>query len=223
MSIMRRALAPLLALATSIALAYTLFGLGFVACTTRRLPLPLAAPSLVGRIRCSRRRHGGNRRGNARFLHRRASIDELSDAIRSALEDSNPQLVEAFAASGLDIAANQGKAASVAGALSDRYTCRKTRFPTCKTARPSSPRAAFRWELWGVCPCGTYSALGFLAGRKAAGRAMQLGAALVATTLLALTAWAITDFDGLFTWMHQMLFSQGNWTFSKLAFDSAVP
>ena len=43
---------------------------------------------------------------------------------------------------------------------------------------------------------------------------MQLGAALVAATLLALAAWAITDSDGLFTWMHQVLFSQGNWTFS---------
>ena len=153
MSIMHRALAPLLTLATSIALAYTLFGLGFVVCTT-----PQATAAIGGTFSgwensvFPEEDMAAIAEATRAFSIEGAPIDELSDAIRSALENSNPQLAEAFAASGLDIAANQGKAASVAGALSDRTPYRKTRFPTCKTAHPSLPRAAFRWELWGDLP-----------------------------------------------------------------------
>ena len=155
MSIMRRALAPLLTLATSIALAYTLFGLGFVACTT-----PQATAAIGGTFSgwensvFPEEDMAAIAEATRAFSIEGAPIDELSDAIRSALENSNPQLAEAFAASGLDIAANQGKAASVAGALSDRYTL---------------PQNALSH---------------------------------------------LQDCTPLFTWMHQMLFSQGNWTFS---------
>ncbi|MFR2917752.1 MAG: hypothetical protein ACLTCF_02570, partial [Eggerthellaceae bacterium] len=123
MSIMRRALAPLLTLATSIALTYTLFGLGFVACTT-----PQATAAIGGTFSgwensvFPEEDMAAIAEATRAFSIEGAPIDELSDAIRSALENSNPQLAEAFAASGLDIAANQGKAASVAGALSDRCT-----------------------------------------------------------------------------------------------------
>ena len=197
MSIMRRALAPLLTLATSIALAYTLFGLGFVACTT-----PQATAAIGGTFSgwensvFPEEDMAAIAEATRAFSIEGAPIDELSDAIRSALENSNPQLAEAFAASGLDIAANQGKAASVAGALSDRYTLPQNALSHLQDCTP-------------IFTTGRISV-----GRKGAGRAMQLGAALGAATLLALAAWAITDFDGLFTWMHQMLFSQGNWTFS---------
>ena len=81
-----------------------------------------------------------------------APIDELSDVDSSALENSNPQLAEAFAASGLDIAANQAKPLRWRVRFPIVTPYRKTRFPTCKTAHPSLPRAAFRWELWGDLP-----------------------------------------------------------------------
>ena len=112
MSIMRRAFAPLLTLATSIALAYTLFGLGFVACTT-----PQATAAIGGTFSgwensvFPEEDMAAIAEATRAFSIEGAPIDELSDAIRSALEDSNPQLAEAFAASGLDIAANQDKAA----------------------------------------------------------------------------------------------------------------
>ena len=107
MSIMRRALAPLLTLATSIALAYTLFGLGFVACTT-----PQATAAIGGTFSgwensvFPEEDMAAIAEATRAFSIEGAPIDELSDAIRSALENSNPQLAEAFAASGLDIAAN---------------------------------------------------------------------------------------------------------------------
>lgn len=215
MSIMRRALAPLLTLATSIALAYTLFGLGFVACTT-----PQATAAIGGTFSdwensvFPEEDMAAIAEATRAFSIEGAPIDELSDAIRSALENSNPQLAEAFAASGLDIAANQGKAASVAGALSDRYTLPQNALSHLQDCTPIFTTGRISVGVVGGFALVGLIALGFLAGRKGAGRAMQLGAALVAATLLALAAWAITDFDGLFTWMHQMLFSQGNWTFS---------
>lgn len=114
---------PLLTLATSIALAYTLFGLGFVVCTT-----PQATAAIGGTFSgwensvFPEEDMAAIAEATRAFSIEGAPINELSDAIRSALENSNPQLAEAFAASGLDIAANQGKAASVTDALSDRYT-----------------------------------------------------------------------------------------------------
>ena len=102
----------------------------------------------------------------------------------------------------------------MAGALSDRYTLPQNALSHLQDCTPIFTTGRISVGVVGGFALVGLIALGFLTGRKGAGRAMQLGAALVAATLLALAAWAITDFDGLFTWMHQMLFSQGNWTFS---------
>ena len=102
----------------------------------------------------------------------------------------------------------------MADALSDRYTLPQNALSHLQDCTPIFTTGRISVGVVGGFALVGLIALGFLAGRKGAGRAMQLGAALVAATLLALAAWAITDFDGLFTWMHQMLFSQGNWTFS---------
>ena len=102
----------------------------------------------------------------------------------------------------------------MAGALSDRYTLPQNALSHLQDCTPIFTTGRISVGVVGGFALVGLIALGFLAGRKRAGRAMQLGAALVAATLLALAAWVITDFDGLFTWMHQMLFSQGNWTFS---------
>lgn len=51
------------------------------------------------------------------------------------------------------------------------------------------------------------------------GRSRKLGATLIAAgaivivAFLALGIWAAVDFNGFFTMFHQLLFSQGNWTF----------
>ena len=131
------------------------------------------------------------------------------------MEDSNPQLAEAFAANGLDIAANQGKAASVAGSLSDRYTLPSNALSHLEDCTPIFTTGRVSVGVVGGFSLVGLIALGILTGRKSAGRAMKLAATLVAAVLLALAAWAVVDFNGLFTWMHQMLFAQGNWTFSS--------
>lgn len=159
MSIMRRALAPLLTLATSIALAYALFGLGFVICTT-----PQATAAISGTFSgwensvFPEEDMAAIAEATRAFSIEGAPIDELSDAIRSALENSNPQLAEAFAASGLDIAANQGKAASVAGALSDRYTLSQNALSHLQDCTPIFTTGRISvGVVGGICPCGTCS------------------------------------------------------------------
>ena len=56
-------------------------------------------------------------------------------------------------------------------------------------------------------------ALGILSGRKRIGGALIAASSLVIGVLVALGLWAAIDFEGLFTWMHTVLFAQGNWTF----------
>lgn len=212
----RKAAAFVLTIATSVALAYTLFGLGFVACTT-----PQATAAIGGTFSgwedsvFPKEDMAAIAEATRAFSVEGASTDELTAAIRSALEGSNPQLAEAFAANGLDIAANQGKAASVAGSLSDRYTLPSNALSHLEDCTPIFTTGRVSVGVVGGFSLVGLIALGILTGRKSAGRAMKLAATLVAAVLLALAAWAVVDFNGLFTWMHQMLFAQGNWTFSS--------
>lgn len=212
----RKAAAFVLTIATSVALAYTLFGLGFVACTT-----PQATAAIGGTFSgwedsvFPKEDMAAIAEATRAFSVEGASTDELTAAIRSALEDSNPQLAEAFAANGLDIAANQGKAASVTGSLSDRYTLPSNALSHLEDCTPIFTTGRVSVDVVGGFSLVGLIALGILTGRKSAGRAMKLAATLVAAVLLALAAWAVVDFNGLFTWMHQMLFAQGNWTFSS--------
>lgn len=212
----RKAAAFVLTIATSVALAYTLFGLGFVACTT-----PQATAAIGGTFSgwedsvFPKEDMAAIAEATRAFSVEGTSTDELTAAIRSALEDSNPRLAEAFAANGLDIAANRGKAASVAGSLSDRYTLPSNALSHLEDCTPIFTTGRVSVGVVGGFSLVGLIALGILTGRKSAGRAMKLAATLVAAVLLALAAWAVVDFNGLFTWMHQMLFAQGNWTFSS--------
>lgn len=99
MSIMHRALAPLLTLATSIALAYALFGLGFVVCTTPPGYLCHWRGTFSGWENSvfPEEDMAAIAEATRAFSIEGAPINELSDAIHSALENSNPQLAEAFA------------------------------------------------------------------------------------------------------------------------------
>lgn len=153
MSIMHRALAPLLTLATSIALAYALFGLGFVACTT-----PQATAAIGGTFSgwensvFPEEDMAAIAEATRAFSIEGAPINELSDAIHSALENSNPNLPKRLPPA--DLISPQTKAKPLRWRMRFPIVTpyRKMRFPTCKTAHPSLPRAAFRWELWGDLP-----------------------------------------------------------------------
>lgn len=214
MGFARIALKSLLLIATSVALAYTLFGLGFVACTTPQATAAVGGTfSGWGNSVFPKEDMAQIAEATRAFSIEGTSTDELAAAIYSALEDAKPELANAFAASGLDASDDAGKAAAV-GALSDRYTLPANALSHLQDCTPIFTTGRISVGVVGGFALAGLVALGVVAGRKGVGRALKLGAALVAALILALAAWAALDFNGLFTWMHQMLFAQGNWTFS---------
>lgn len=54
----------------------------------------------------------------------------------------------------------------------------------------------------------------FYNGRKYAGQAMMAGAIGIVAVLVLFAAWAVIDFDAIFSWMHSLFFADGSWTFS---------
>lgn len=69
--------------------------------------------------------------------------------------------------------------------------------------------------LWGVFIVflGTFAYL-FAKQRRIAARILILSPSLLLALLLLFGAWALLDFNGLFTAFHHVFFPQGNWTFS---------
>ena len=220
MGIARKALTGVISLATSIALAYTLFGIGFVACTT-----PQATAAIGGTFSgwedsvFPEEDMAQIAEATRAFSIEGASSDDLAAAIYAALKDAKPELAAAFAASGLDTSADgtgafDASSIAAASGLTDRYTLPQNALSHLQDCTPIFTTGRISVGVVGGFAVVGLVALGFLSGRKSVGRCMLLGAGLVAVILLALAAWAAIDFNGLFTWMHQMLFAQGNWTFS---------
>lgn len=216
----RKAVSFILTLATSVALAYTLFGLGFVACTTPQATAAIGTTfSGWENSVFPEEDMAAIAEATRAFSIDGTSSDDLAAAIYAALEDAKPELAAAFAASGLDTSADGSGAFGNSvtmntSGLSDRYTLPQNALSHLKDCTPIFTTGRVSVGVVGGFALVGLIALGILAGRKSVGRALKLGAGLVAAALLALAIWAATDFNGLFTWMHQILFAQGNWTFS---------
>lgn len=216
MGLVRTILTGVLSAATSIALAYTLFGLGFVACTTPQATAAVGGTFAGWENSVFPEEDMANIAEATRaFSIEGASTDELSQAIYAALEDAKPELAAAFAASGLGGSNDSAdaKTATALSALSDRYTLPENALSHLQDCTPIFTTGRISVGVVGGFALAGLVALGILSGRKSAGRALKAGAAIVIAVILALAAWAALDFNGLFTWMHHMLFAQGNWTF----------
>ncbi len=228
MGIVRSALVGLLSLATSIAVAYTLFGLGFVACTTPQ------ATAVIGGTFSGWENSVFPEEDMAAIAEaaRAYSIDgapgdSLFTAIQSALAETNPSLASAFESwregTGAAFANSEdgtgGTAASAlsnaAGAVSERYALSESALSHLRDCTPIFTTGRISVGVVGGFAVAGLIALAIIASRKRAGKTLMAGAGLVFALLFALGAWAVADFNGLFTWMHQMLFAQGNWTFSS--------
>ncbi len=228
MGIVRKALVWLLSLATSVAVAYTLFGLGFVACTT-----PQATAAIGGTFSgwensvFPEKDMAAIAEAARAYSIEGASGDSLFAAIQDALAETNPSLAAAFeswregsgaAFDGTGAADGQSAAASAlsnaAGAVSERYALSENALSHLRDCTPIFTTGRISVGVVGGFAVAGFIALAIIASRKQAGRALMAGAGLVFALLFALGAWAVIDFNGLFTWMHQMLFAQGNWTFS---------
>ncbi len=227
MGIVRTALVWLLSLATSVAVAYTLFGLGFVACTT-----PQATATIGGTFSgwensvFPEEDMAAIAEAARAYSIEGTSGEELFTAIEDALKQTNPSLASAFESWREESGAQYGDAASgqtpslsplanAAGAVSERYALSESALSHLRDCTPIFTTGRISVGVVGGFAVAGLIALAIIAGRKRAGRTLMAGAGLVFALLFALGAWAVADFNGLFTWMHQMLFAQGNWTFSS--------
>lgn len=193
--LLRKVLTWVLTAACAVGIAYSLFGLGFLACTTSQ------ATAAIGGTFSGWEHSTFSKENMAQIAEevRSFSIDGAStDALFSAIQDA-------------------ARESNVAESLksSERYTLPENALSHLSDCTPIFTTGRISVGVVGGFSLAGLVALLILAGRKRVGRTIIAGASLVGALLLLLGLWAIVDFNGLFTWMHTMLFAQGNWTFSS--------
>lgn len=193
--LLRKVLTWVLTAACAVGIAYSLFGLGFLACTTSQ------ATAAIGGTFSGWEHSTFSKKNMAQIAEevRSFSIDGAStDALFSAIQEATQEN-------------------NVAESLksSERYTLPENALSHLSDCTPIFTTGRISVGVVGGFSLAGLVALLILAGRKRVGRTMIAGASLVGALLLLLGLWAIVDFNGLFTWMHTMLFAQGNWTFSS--------
>ncbi len=192
---LRRTLTWLLTVACAVGIAYSLFGLGFLACTTSQATAAIGGTfSGWDNTVFGKQNMAQIAEETRAFSIDGASTDALFDAIQNAAKESN--VAESLTSS-------------------ERYTLPENALSHLRDCTPIFTTGRISVGVVGGFSLAGLVALFVLAGRKRVGRTIIAGAGLVGALLLALGIWAVVDFNGLFTWMHTMLFAQGNWTFSS--------
>lgn len=237
----RRIVVLALGVATSIAIAYSLFGLGFMVCT-----LPQATSAI-----------GGTFSGWEHATYPEADMEEIAEAVRSfsiegtssedlyntifsVMQESEPQIAALFeegsakntdnttannntAAGKTSNSGNGTNTSSSNSALSstnlaeleDQYSLPRNALSHLQDCTPIFTTGRISVGVVGGFALVGLIALGILAGRKRIGGTLIAGSALVIGILVALGIWAAVDFDGIFTWMHTLFFAQGSWVFNS--------
>lgn len=237
----RRIVVLALGVATSIAIAYSLFGLGFMVCT-----LPQATSAI-----------GGTFSGWEHATYPEADMEEIAEAVRSfsiegtssedlyntifsVMQESEPQIAALFeegSAKNTDNTtannntaagktSNSGNGTNTSSSnlalsstnlseLEDQYSLPRNALSHLQDCTPIFTTGRISVGVVGGFALVGLIALGILAGRKRIGGTLIAGSALVIGILVALGIWAAVDFDGIFTWMHTLFFAQGSWVFNS--------
>lgn len=237
----RRIVVLALSVATSIAIAYSLFGLGFMVCT-----LPQATSAI-----------GGTFSGWEHATYPEADMEEIAEAVRSfsiegtssedlyntifsVMQESEPQIAALFeegSAKNTDNTtannntaagktSNSGNGTNTSSSnlalsstnlaeLEDEYSLPRNALSHLQDCTPIFTTGRISVGVVGGFALVGLIALGILAGRKRIGGTFIAGSALVIGVLVALGIWAAVDFDGIFTWMHTLFFAQGSWVFNS--------
>lgn len=206
-----------LGVATSIALAYSLFGLGFSICTMPQ------ATSIIG----------GTFSGWEHATYPEEDMSAIAEAVRSfsiegtSSEDLHTTINEVLAKTQPDIAAafNAGSIVDSGidpsafsadlSTLEERYSLPQDALSHLQDCTPVFTTGRISTGVVGAFGIAGLIAILVLAGRKWAGKTLIAAAGLVVAVLLTLGAWAVLDFDGLFAWMHSLFFAQGSWLFDS--------
>ena len=211
MKLMRMLLVSLLTLVASLCLAYSLFGLGFVVCTTPQATQTIGSTfSGWDHAVFPKDDMAAIAEATRSFSIEGTSTDELIATIHDVLAKTNP-----------DIAAliDSGSAAAAVAGTGDgektleRYSLPDDALSHLRDCTPVFTTGRISTGVVGAFGIVGVIALALIAGRKRAGGALILGSLLVIAVIVSLGAWAALDFEGLFAWMHSLFFAQGTWTF----------
>ena len=231
----RRIVVLALGVATSIAIAYSLFGLGFMVCT-----LPQATSAI-----------GGTFSGWEHATYPEADMEEIAEAVRSfsiegtssedlyntifsVMQESEPQIAALFeegSAKNTDNTtannntaagktSNSGNGTNTSSSnlalsstnlaeLEDEYSLPRNALSHLQDCTPIFTTGRISVGVVGGFALVGLIALGILAGRK------RIGGTLITGSALVIGIWAAVDFDGIFTWMHTLFFAQGSWVFNS--------
>lgn len=211
MGLVRTLLAWLLTAATAVAIAYTLFGAGFALCTTPQATAAIGGTFSGWEASTFPEEDMAAIAEEVRsFSIEGTSSDELYDAILAALGKARPGLAATLEAGGEDGSGDGSFARTM-----ERYTLPSDALSHLKDCQPIFTTGRISVGVVGGFALAGVVALALIAGRRRAGGALAAGSLIVVGLLVSLCAWAVFDFDGLFTWMHSVLFAQGNWQFAS--------
>lgn len=147
------------------------------------------------------------------------SIDELYKTILPIIEDNYPELEKKLTRSGINAHADGESLVDQVDRRGLSHMFESYLLPKDALSHLQDCTTWFQTGRISTGVVGAFALAGlvllfFMRGKKWAGITAQIGAGLVLLLLIALAAWAVIDFNGLFRWMHSILFAQGNWTFS---------
>lgn len=221
--IARRIAIMALGIATSLAIAYSLFGLGFLICTTSQ------ATTMIGGTFSGWENVTYPEQDMAKIAEeiRSFSIDgtpseDLYNTIFSVMQQTQPQIAHLFKdgsgnAQDLSVVAQELSlpATTDLADLESEFSLPRNALSHLEDCTPIFTTGRISVGVVGGFAIAGLIALGLLSGRKSLGRALVAGSILVIALLVALGIWASIDFNGIFTWMHSLLFAQGNWIFDS--------
>ncbi len=246
MRLINSLLTAILTLATSLCLAYALFGAGLVVCTTPQATSALGNTFAGWEDSVFPEDDMATLAEAARsFSIEGTSEEELYNTISTVVAQNSPDLLaqlgfdaESIEATAQSSTANAGADESTSDATADSAdTADAENNALAQALKEASSSYVEQYSLpaqavshlqdctplfqTGRISTGVVAgfglvgliALGLLRGRKRVGAACIAAASLVFALLVVLGVWALLDFDSLFTWMHTLLFAQGNWTF----------
>lgn len=217
-AIVRRIVMGVASIATSLCLAYSLFGLGFVVCT-----LPQATQA-IGATFSGWEDSTYPEQDMAQIAEavRSFSIEgtpseELYGTIDSVMEQAKPEVAAVFDAGSItDSGVSPAElGTSSLSRLEEEYSMPSDAVSHLEDCTPIFTTGRISTGVVGAFGVAGLVAIALLAGRKRLGGTLMLASALVVAVIVALGIWAAVDFDGLFTWMHTLFFAQGSWLFDS--------
>lgn len=210
-----------LSILTCLCLAYSIFGAGLYVCTTPNATQTIGSTfSNWDRTVFPKEDMATIAEGVRSFSVEGTSSEELYATIEDIIQKNYPELSAVFETGEVTDDAQRSELSSLFGTkslstLSERYSLPYDALSHLSDCTPIFVTGKISVGV--ICALGIAGliALGFLRGRRRMGAVLMASGAVTFFCILGLAAWAIIDFDSLFTAMHSVLFTKGTWLFDS--------